>query len=487
MPNSSMSATIFFSWQLDTPPTIGRNFLHSALEGACRALGRAKDVEDAPRDALTVDSDTQGEPGQPPIVETILKKIDAAQLFVADMTYIAQSSGGKHSPNPNVLIEYGWALKGKSHSRIISVMNTAFGKPPEIELPFDLRYARWPLGFHLPEDATPEVKTEVKRQLVRDLTSRIRACLRDVPEASEAPRRVPFTDLRAWAIAAGWNGDIHAATVGDNDWGNFCRRLRQAAVDGAVAFTGRRYLYDFGEETDDQPQIPIPQPHFDEYGFDIVQLATADNYDIFTSRLGVAPRDLRGQIFRDLHVDEARARAWLAQGGRPPAPSDVAVRIDTAGTEIGDYVPVCTLAVRNIGSTDFERCLVEMVEFSGTLPPNISLPMTLRTVNQIRSNERGRFLLSAGQEVMIPMAFHRPQRANEWFLVDEHDASHSFSADPTKMLVRIFGGPAPGSALVFINTDAGWRAIPTISTVPSDATLRSLSGRGLDAAAPLTG
>ena len=128
------------------------------------ALGRAKDVEDAPRDALTVDSDTQGEPGQPPIVETILKKIDASQLFVADMTYTAQSSSGKHSPDPNVLIEYGWALKGKSHSRIISVMNTAYGKPPDIELPFDLRYARWPLGFHLPEDATPELKTEVKRQ-----------------------------------------------------------------------------------------------------------------------------------------------------------------------------------------------------------------------------------------------------------------------------------------------------------------------------------
>ena len=475
-----MSATIFFSWQLDTPPTIGRNFLHSALEGACRALGREKNVEDAPRDPLTVDSDTRGEPGQPPIVDTILKKIDAAQLFVADMTYTAQSPGGKHSPNPNVLIEYGWALKGKTHRRIISVMNTAYGNPDDIELPFDLRYTRWPLGYHLPEDATPETRAEVKRQLVKDLTSRIRTCLREVPEAPEAPRRVPFTDLRAWAIKAGWNGDIHAATIGDNDWGSFCRYLRQAAVDGAIAFTGRRYLYDFGEATDDQPQVAIPQSHFDEYGFDIVQLASDTNYNIFTSKLGVSSRDLRGEIFRDLHVDEAKARAWLAQGGRPPALSDVAVRIDTAGPDIGDYVPVCTLAVRNIGSTEFDRCLVEMLEFSGTLPSSVPLPMTLRSANQIRSNERGRFLLSAGQEVLIPLAFHRSQRANEWFLVDEHGARHFFSADPTKMIVRIYGGPAPGNALIFINTDAGWRAMPTISTVPSDATLRNLSGTGLE-------
>jgi hypothetical protein len=482
-----MPATIFFSWQLDTPPALGRNFLHSALEAACRALGKEKDVEDASRDPLTVDSDTQGEPGQPPIVETILKKIDAAQLFVADMTYTAQSVDGKHAPNPNVLIEYGWALKGKTHSRIISVMNTAYGKPPEIELPFDLRYARWPLFYHLVDDATPEVKAEVKRKLVKDLASRIRACLRDVQEAPEAPPRLPFTDLRVRAIEAGWNGDIHAATIGDNDWGSFCRRLRQAVADGTLAFTGRRYLYDFGEEADDQPQVPIPPSHFDEYGFDIVQLATANNYDIFTSKLGVAPRELRGDIFRDLHVDDAQARAWLAHGGRPPAPSDVAVRTDIGGAAIGDCVPVCTLTVRNIGKADFERCLVEIVEFSGTLPPNAALPMTLRSANQIRSNERGRFLLSAGQEVVIPLAFHRPQRANEWFLVDEHGARHFFSADATKMIVRIYGGPAPGNALVFINTDAGWKAMPTVSTVPSDATLRTLSRTGLGAIGQLTG
>jgi hypothetical protein len=114
-----------------------------------------------------------------------------------------------------------------------------------------------------------------------------------------------------------------------------------------------------------------------------------------------------------------------------------------------------------------------MVEFSGTLTPNCALPLTLRSANQIRSNKRGRFLLSAGQEVLIPLAVHRPQRANEWFLVDEHGEKHFFSANPTKMILRIYGGPSPGNALVFINTDAGWRAMPTVSTVPSDATLRT--------------
>lgn len=181
-----------------------------------------------------------------------------------------------------------------------------------------------------------------------------------------------------------------------------------------------------------------------------------------------------------LQVDEAQAQAWLAQDGKPPAASDIAVRIAPGGAGIGDYVPVCALALKNIGTTDLERCLVEMIEFSGTLPPNIALPLTLRTANQIRGDERGRFLLSSGQEAIIPLAFHRPQRANEWFLVDDSGTKHFFSADPTKMIVRIYGGPAPGNALVFINTDAGWKALPMVSTVSSDVTLWSISAARLD-------
>ena len=125
--------------------------------------------------------------------------------------------------------------------------------------------------------------------------------------------------------------------------------------------------------------------------------------------------------------DEAQARAWLTQGGKPPAASDMAVRIEAGGAGIGDYIPVCPLAIKNIGKIDFERCLVEMIEFSGTLPPNVALPLTLRAANQIRGNERGRLLLSAGQETIIPLVFHRPQRANEWFFV-EIPAVGTFSA-----------------------------------------------------------
>ncbi len=40
-----------------------------------------------------------------------------------------------------------------------------------------------------------------------------------------------------------------------------------------------------------------------------------------------------------------------------------------------------------------------------------------------------------------------------------------------KLLLHIFGGLSPGAALAFINTDAGWNAIPTIETVSQDFVL----------------
>lgn len=111
-----MAATVFFSWQADTPNNLGRNFVRKALEDACARIASDTSIDEAHRD-LEVDSDTQGIAGQPPIVETILKKIEASRVFVADMTFVARRPDGGSSPNPNVLIEYGYALRSLTHER----------------------------------------------------------------------------------------------------------------------------------------------------------------------------------------------------------------------------------------------------------------------------------------------------------------------------------------------------------------------------------
>ena len=288
--------------------------------------------------------------------------------------------------------------------------------------------------------------------------------------SSQEPRQVPITDLREWAADAGWCMDAHSAPVGDNDLWTFSKRLRQAAADGSILFSGKRYLSDYGKELDTEPLLKIPSQHFEEFSFDVVQLAQADNYDIFTYN-GHPQRALRGQIFRDLHVDAQQAEAWLNNVGKPPPSAGVSVRIDTVNARIGDYRPICSLGIKNISANDFGACLVQMVELSGTVPDGMPMPFVLRADRQIRAGERGRFPLSRGEEVILPLIFRGPIRANEWFLIDESGKKYFVPANSTKIIVHIYGAAGSAAALVSIDLDAGWNVFPSARTVTSDHTL----------------
>src|SRR5271157_4655677 len=123
--------SVFYSWQSDTPTKEGRNLIEQALKTAVARISNDATVEDAVREDLEVDKDTKGVPGSPPIFNTILAKIDKAAIFVPDLTFTGSRTKGGLIPNPNVLIEYGWALKSLGHSRIIPVMNEAHGAPSQ--------------------------------------------------------------------------------------------------------------------------------------------------------------------------------------------------------------------------------------------------------------------------------------------------------------------------------------------------------------------
>jgi hypothetical protein len=102
-----------------------------------------------------VDRDTQGVPGVPPIVDTIFHKIDSATIFVPDLTFVGKRIDRRPTPNPNVLVEYGWALKSLRYTRIIPVMNVAFGEPTPETMPFDMRHLRHPkCTYSLPTRAS---------------------------------------------------------------------------------------------------------------------------------------------------------------------------------------------------------------------------------------------------------------------------------------------------------------------------------------------
>ena len=163
---------LFYSWQSDTSPKANRNFIKDAIETAIRSINKTLALEEA----IRYDHDTKDVPGTPEIVNTILKKIDESDMFLSDLTIVARSMEGKQVPNPNVLIELGYAMKSIGSERVIAVMNEEYGTASD-GLPFDLQHRRWPIRYSLSINATPMIRKEQKRYLVSQLEEAIRATL----------------------------------------------------------------------------------------------------------------------------------------------------------------------------------------------------------------------------------------------------------------------------------------------------------------------
>jgi hypothetical protein len=147
-----MVEIVFYSWQSDLPNATNRGFIERALENAAKAIRADNSIQVEP----TIDRDTLNVPGAPDIASTILGKMENSQVFVCDVSIINSDQPGRHFPNPNVLIELGYAIKTLGWERIIMVMNTAYGGP-EL-LPFDLRMRRV-VAYNMPDanqDRAPE-------------------------------------------------------------------------------------------------------------------------------------------------------------------------------------------------------------------------------------------------------------------------------------------------------------------------------------------
>jgi hypothetical protein len=123
---------VFYAWQSDRFERMNRHLIRFALNLA------AKRISDDPAigTRVRIDADTEGVLGHVPVTDTILKKISACDAFVPDLTFIAGTDGAKLVCNPNVMLEYGYALKAKSHAVMMPVMNVAYG--PAERLPFDM-------------------------------------------------------------------------------------------------------------------------------------------------------------------------------------------------------------------------------------------------------------------------------------------------------------------------------------------------------------
>lgn len=154
-----MKKTIFYSWQSDLENSTNRSFIQNCIERAIKEMNREHEYAiDDRGDIYSFDKDTLGEGGTPHIADTIFTKISKSSFFIADISIVNHDYSGRKTPNPNVLIELGYAAKSLGWDRIICIFNKDFGSIDD--LPFDLRFRR-PLLYSLSGQEKDNVKTQV--------------------------------------------------------------------------------------------------------------------------------------------------------------------------------------------------------------------------------------------------------------------------------------------------------------------------------------
>lgn len=150
---------IFYSWQSDLPGKYTRNIVGDSIDAVVKFLANTI--------TIIPDRDTRDRTGSPNIEQTIFEKIDDCDLFIGDLSivasYVDKDGNTKYSPNPNVLIELGYAVKVLGWENVICFLNTDFGE--EKLLPFDLNHHRV-TGYSLKS----KEKAEIKKNL-RDIIS----------------------------------------------------------------------------------------------------------------------------------------------------------------------------------------------------------------------------------------------------------------------------------------------------------------------------
>jgi hypothetical protein len=187
-----MQLKVFYSWQSDLPNSTNRRVIQDALEAVAKEI-RNDQVAIEP----VIDRDTAGVAGSPDIGHTIFQKIDDAAVFVGDVSIINRGSRSTRPvPNPNVLLELGYALRGLGGNRVLMVMNTAYGTPDK--LPFDLKQKRV-VTYELKEgiEDSKAIKGELRARLKVALETILSSHVRLLKATADAAVPLAFDEAMA--------------------------------------------------------------------------------------------------------------------------------------------------------------------------------------------------------------------------------------------------------------------------------------------------
>lgn len=184
-----MKINIFYSWQSDLPSNKNRSFIESCIKQAIKLVyEKQKDISE-----INLESDSRNEIGTPDLSDSIFNKIDCCDIFIADISLINPKTNERITPNPNVMIELGYAAKALGWSNILCIYNVEFGKLEE--LPFDIRQ-RKPITYNTTKEKAYE-KLNLTKSISESIIEIIENRIIDKNEFIQTKRRI---DLGLQAI-----------------------------------------------------------------------------------------------------------------------------------------------------------------------------------------------------------------------------------------------------------------------------------------------
>ncbi|MCG8411162.1 MAG: nucleotide-binding protein, partial [Bacteroidales bacterium] len=165
-----MNYKVFFAYQSDIEEIYSKGFIKEAFYIVISEFKKE-------RINIELDFGMRKSPGNTILIDEMLRKSRESDLVIVDMTFTSAKEwldaeiideddkckwisipkgDRKPSPNPNVLLETGYAWSQKGFERTVLLMNIAFGSADE--LPVDLKGFRWAISYNLNESNYSERK-----------------------------------------------------------------------------------------------------------------------------------------------------------------------------------------------------------------------------------------------------------------------------------------------------------------------------------------
>lgn len=172
--------SIFYSWQSDLPQKYNHYYIKECIDKAIKLIKSELNVN------IKIETDTRNSSGLETIEKTILTKIGACDLFIADVTPIrtieVENTKVKGIPNPNVMFELGYAVRALGWSRILMINNDKYGGK-EIA-PFDINHHNI-IGYYFTDNSDKKCCGQNLYQILKEKISHYEELVEEFRQSDE--------------------------------------------------------------------------------------------------------------------------------------------------------------------------------------------------------------------------------------------------------------------------------------------------------------